>query len=275
MKLHHAIPIVCAVSLLGSGRAHAASSNQTTNIQGVLRDATGNLQSMAVGLIVSFYPSQTATQPFYMQNFPTVPVDNGFFSIELSDVSASFAANADTWVGVQVAGDPTELPRQHLTAVPYAISAITANSATTADTAAAARSLTADCSGCVGDAMLASGISSAKINFAVEPDFDVANGGSSYGLQNGWLTWPDSNYGRPTYFKDPFGMVHLNGLLGNGPAGKTAFVLRPGYAPPIHRIFIVSGGCEVRVFSDGSVQPQPNCPSNAWISLDPISFRAK
>jgi hypothetical protein len=87
----------------------------------VLRDATGALQSMAVGLIVNFYPSQMAMQPFYTQNFPTVAVDNGFFSIELSDPKLSFSANPDTWVGIQVAGDPTELPRQHLAAAPYAL----------------------------------------------------------------------------------------------------------------------------------------------------------
>jgi hypothetical protein len=111
---------VLAIAVLATN-AEAANSNQSINIQGVLRDATGALQSMAVGLVVNFYPSQTGAGPFYNQNFPTVPVDNGFFSIELSDPKLSFSANPDTWVGVQVAGDPTELPRQHLNAAPYAL----------------------------------------------------------------------------------------------------------------------------------------------------------
>jgi len=101
--------------------ARAANSIQTMNIQGVLRDGTGSLQSMAVGLIVNLYPSQSATQFFYTQNFPSVPIDNGFFSVELSDAKLSFSAYPEAWVGIQVAGDPTELPRQHLGAAPYAM----------------------------------------------------------------------------------------------------------------------------------------------------------
>jgi len=111
---------------------------------------------------------------------------------------------------------------------------------------------------------------------SVEPDFEVASGGETYGLQNGWSLWPDDAFAHPGYFRDPSGVVHLEGLLGNGPAGKTAFVLKPGYAPARNRIFTSGGGsgCEIRVFANGEVQPQSNCPSNAWFSLDTISFRS-
>jgi hypothetical protein len=112
-----------------AGAARAANSNQSINIQGVLRDAGGNLQSMAVGLDISFYPSEMSATPYYTKHFATVPVDNGYFSVELSDNALNFAANPDTWVGVQVSGDPSELPRQHLDAAPYAITAATAATA--------------------------------------------------------------------------------------------------------------------------------------------------
>ena len=56
--------------------------------------------------------------------------------------------------------------------------------------------------------------------------------------------------------------------------GKTAFALKPGYAPALNRIFFING-CQIRIFSDGAVQPQVGCPSDAWIALDTISFRAK
>jgi hypothetical protein len=40
----------------------------------------------------------------------------------------TFSGMPDAWVGVQVAGDQTELPRQHLNAAPYAMSAFSADS---------------------------------------------------------------------------------------------------------------------------------------------------
>jgi hypothetical protein len=54
--------------------------------------------------------------------FETVPVENGFFSVELSGMSLSFDV-ADVWVGIKVAGDGSEMSRQHVTAVPYAFRA--------------------------------------------------------------------------------------------------------------------------------------------------------
>jgi hypothetical protein len=122
--------------------AASPSSNQSINIQGVLRGADGSLQSMAVGLVVNIYSSEMATQPIYSQSFTTVGVDNGFFTVELAGSKLGFSA-PDTWVGVQVAGDPAELPRQHINAVPYAFNAV------------AADSLSGNCSGCVANAQLA------------------------------------------------------------------------------------------------------------------------
>lgn len=103
----------------------ASPSGQTLNVQGILRTVAGDLQSTAVGLVVNLYASKDATSAFYTQSFTTVPVENGFFSVELSGMSLSFDT-ADAWVGIQVAGDAAEMPRQHLTAVPYAFNAVNA-----------------------------------------------------------------------------------------------------------------------------------------------------
>ena len=130
-----------------SGKAEAANSNQTINIQGVIRDSAGNLQTMAVGLTVNLYTSATATTPFYTQSFPTVAVDNGFFSVELAGSSLNFST-ADAWFGVQVSGDPVELPRQHFAAVPYAFNAASADSLSAAAAAKYQQVLTtSDCGG--------------------------------------------------------------------------------------------------------------------------------
>jgi len=118
-----------------AANADGAPSSQTLNVQGVLRTIAGDLQSTAVGLDVNLYASQADKTSFFSQHFTTVGVGNGFFSVELSGMNLSFNS-ADAWIGIQVAGDATEMPRQHLTAVPYAYNAANAQQCTTANDAA-------------------------------------------------------------------------------------------------------------------------------------------
>jgi hypothetical protein len=143
--------LVLAVVLTLGAPSRAGNSNQSINIAGVLRDSAGNLQSTAVTLTVSLYGSAQAASPFFMQTFAAVPVESGFFTVELSGAALSLAGVPDAWVGVQVMGDPAELPRQHLDAAPYALSAVVADS------------LSAACSGCVSDAMIA-GVAASKVS---------------------------------------------------------------------------------------------------------------
>jgi hypothetical protein len=123
------------LTFLEAAAIAAPSSKQSINIQGVLRDNQGNLQSLMAGMTVGFYPSQTATTPIYSQTFPTVPVVNGFFNIALEDPNdpmLSLGGQSDLWIGIQVAGDPMELPRQHLGTTPFALMCNTADTATNA-----------------------------------------------------------------------------------------------------------------------------------------------
>src|SRR5205814_995395 len=92
-----------AVVLVPVG-VRAANSNQTLNVQGILRDGGGNLQSMAVGLDVGLYASSSASAPFYTQHFTAVPVDNGFFTVELAGPTLVFAGQPDAWLGIKVEG---------------------------------------------------------------------------------------------------------------------------------------------------------------------------
>jgi hypothetical protein len=126
--------VAAMLSLCTVAHADPAPSNQALNVQGVLRTIAGDLQSAGVGLVVSLYKSQADKDPFYSQTFTTVQVENGFFSVELAGANLSFDAS-DAWVGIQVAGDPAEMPRQHLTAVPYSFNAARANSCSVADLA--------------------------------------------------------------------------------------------------------------------------------------------
>jgi hypothetical protein len=157
--LQCAIVSVLAAATL-SAFADGNPSNQTLNVQGILRTMANDFQTSAVGLDVSLYASQTDKTPFFTQHFQTVQVDNGFFSIELSGMNLSFNT-ADAWVGIYVIGDGMEMPRQHLTAVPFAFNAanatnaVNATNATNATSASRADSLSSTCSGCVGVSMLA------------------------------------------------------------------------------------------------------------------------
>ena len=143
---------VVGLGMIGwSGDARAASSTASLNVQGILRDGNGALQTMATSLDVSFYDTATSTTPFYTQHVATVAVDNGFFAVELSGTGLTFAGHPDTFIGILVAGDTVELPRQHLDATPYAFSA------------ASADSLSAACTGCVTNAMLAGNVDGSKV----------------------------------------------------------------------------------------------------------------
>src|SRR4030095_2067927 len=114
------LAVLGLLTTVSTGRAIAASSNASMNIAGIMRDGTGSLQSMAVTVTANLYQSASAGTPFHSQTFVDVPVDNGFFSVELSGFS--LGGISDTWVGIQVMGDAVELPRQHIAAAPYALS---------------------------------------------------------------------------------------------------------------------------------------------------------
>lgn len=83
------------------------------------------------------------------------------------------------------------------------------------------------------------------------------------------------------FWKDPFSMVHLHGLVTNASdkSGFNIFTLPTGYRPADNLLFPqVRGNPENHIFTrvdvldDGSVQPALMSAGN-WISLSGISFR--
>jgi hypothetical protein len=257
-----------------SSRAQSSPSDQTLTVQGVLRDKVGNLQSSDVGLVVRVYPSlDSAAQPFHTQHFDTVKVENGYFAVELSGQTLSFDMS-DAWIGIQVAGDSAEMPRQHLTAVPYAFNAAHAKQADMAGHANQADGLT-------GVLPLASGGTGAS---AVEADYAVPDVNDPNGLKNGFINY-GAKYAVAGYFKDPFGIVHVKGLLRTGsatgtiPSGTTIFTLKAGYRPSEDRdlgVLSYNGSanvlCELVVRATGEVGVW-GCGA-AWVSIENIHFRA-
>jgi hypothetical protein len=264
MKTGPFIAIATALSLCSAAPVRAQSSpasNQALNVQGILRTNAGDLQSANVGLVVSLYPTPTGGTPFYTQNFATVGIENGFFSVELSGANLSFSV-ADAWVGILVNGDGAEMPRQHLTAVPYAFNAGVANTLS-------------------GVLPVANGGTGATGVEDWKPA-TLINKWAPYGPQDGWST--------AAYYKDPFGIVHLKGLInGSAATNAVAFNLPAGYRPgenvviPGHGYSSSLTLCSIYIYGKnigananvtlGDVYLSPG-QGYGWVSLDGASFRA-
>lgn len=99
-------------------------------------------------------------------------------------------------------------------------------------------------------------------------------------------TWANygTGYNTAGYWKDPWGIVHLRGLIEAGALGSTITTLPVGYRPAMSELFCVRyggaafGSCRVQltnagVLSEGPVNQQRSAAGD-WLSLDAITFRA-
>jgi hypothetical protein len=150
--------LIVAAAILAAmvSSARAAVPTELT-VQGVLRDANGVLQSMPVTVTVDLYDDQAAGTKLNAAAYvtPNVPVVNGLFTqtvtIPTSDLTAMTNA-AQVWMAVQVGSDT--FPRQKVTPELYALISRVAESA---------NALSSQCSGCVTNANLGSGIDGNKV----------------------------------------------------------------------------------------------------------------
>lgn len=106
-----------------------------------------------------------------------------------------------------------------------------------------------------------------------------ASGEPSY--QNGWTSYnsdPTAGWGGAAFYKDPFGVVHLRGLVKDGTSDSTIFTLPSGYRPQLDLIVaaIQQGspetGVRLEVMSNGTVETRN--ASGSWISLSGVQFTA-
>ena len=93
-------------------------------------------------------------------------------------------------------------------------------------------------------------------------------------FENSWVNY-GSGFESAGFYKDPFGRVHLKGLVKTGTVGVAMFTLPSGYRPSATVLFSVhSNGAEGRVDINSSGAVIAVSPSNnAYVSLDGISFR--
>lgn len=94
-------------------------------------------------------------------------------------------------------------------------------------------------------------------------------------LINSWVNFGGGVQTDAGYYKDPFGIVHLRGLIKTGVIGAAAFVLPPGYRPFARELFAVNsndayGSCVV----DATGNVTPSVGNNNFVSLAGITFRA-
>ena len=93
-------------------------------------------------------------------------------------------------------------------------------------------------------------------------------------FENSWVNFGGA-YNTAAYYKDPFGIVHLKGLIASGTLQAAAFTLPAGYRPSGTEVLTATSNesyGQVRINSSGQVIPFAG--SNAYYSLDGLTFRA-
>lgn len=94
-------------------------------------------------------------------------------------------------------------------------------------------------------------------------------------FENNWVNYDTDNYSPAKYYKDQFGVVHLQGMVKSGGLPSAIFTLPEGYRPLQNRLFpVASGGYfgQIAVFTDGQVFFFVGY-TNPYVSLEGISFR--
>jgi hypothetical protein len=93
---------------------------------------------------------------------------------------------------------------------------------------------------------------------------------------NSWHNYA-AGWANAGFWKDPFGIVHLRGLIGGGTMGVNVFVLPVGFRPAAHELFptyCYDGATNmvgrVTVLSDGGVEATYG--GSSYFSLSNISF---
>jgi hypothetical protein len=139
---------LAALILAVAPRAHAVPS--TLTVQGQLTNEAGAARDGTYALTMSLWTAESGGSRLFTQTLADVEVIEGLFDLALGDdvlaplTPEIFKDNAQVWLQVEVDAGPgvapneAPLPRQPLTATPFAFAvhhAVTANSANTANTA--------------------------------------------------------------------------------------------------------------------------------------------
>jgi hypothetical protein len=92
-------------------------------------------------------------------------------------------------------------------------------------------------------------------------------------LVNSWVNYPGN---MPAgYYKDSFGIVHIQGMVKSGAIGSTIFTLPVGYRPSAgFNVATASNGAYGEIAIDANGVVTATVGSNTWVSLMNIQFRS-
>jgi hypothetical protein len=115
-----------------------------------------------------------------------------------------------------------------------------------------------------------------RVTFPGDPNFHPIGATGAPPFTNAWVNWGAPNFSAG-YWIDPFGFVHLQGVIKSGTVGSSAFTLPPGLRPlaTAGPFAVMSNGAvgRVDVGADGTVTPiTPS--SNVYVSLHGVIFQA-
>lgn len=127
-------------------------------------------------------------------------------------------------------------------------------------------------------------VNAGKLTQLADTDQLYSEAWNTPALQNSWQPWETVNpdglgLSNPGYYRDPYGVVHLQGVITGGSIGTTIFTLPTGYRPNRYLIYPVITGSTtanytlgvVHVKQDGTVVFQFG--GTSYVALDPIQFR--
>jgi len=92
-------------------------------------------------------------------------------------------------------------------------------------------------------------------------------------FENSWVNYDTASFRGARFWKDPMGIVHIEGLVKSGTVAATIFTLPAGYRPSNGLLFvtITNGGIgRFDVASTGNVVAQSG--SNGWFTIN-CSFK--
>jgi hypothetical protein len=258
------------VSLL-AGAARAAVP-QLFTVQGVWRDAGGKLQSSLATVTLNFYAAQTASagETLLAQRVDTkVQATGGLFTmtVPVDGMLATALAEPEVWMEMTVNSDT--FPRQRVTPDVYALVCGVADEL--APTAV------------VHGAQLEPGSVAAT---ALAPSITTPQWQAVTFTAGGKFTNYGASFNPAGYYLDPFGVVHLRGLVNyNGSAAGSIMFTLPESLRPANQWLVPAvlsetvGGVSqtgigrIDIHTNGEVQINVYSKNvTQWVSLDGITF---
>ncbi len=118
--------LVAALAAWAPLTASAQELPQMLPYNGFLADTNGQPVDGTINLTVRIYETSDAANPIWQEALADVPVDAGYFRVDLGRVvplAADVAAGRTRYLGISVNGDAEATPRQAIGAVPYALMA--------------------------------------------------------------------------------------------------------------------------------------------------------